>query len=82
MFDLDETLIHTELLSEYKPDSIELNMEGKIAYIKINIRPFMYEFLNEMIKLFDLCIYTASQDFYAKAIINHIDPSNKYFKLI
>lgn len=42
----------------------------------------MYEFLKELKNIYDLIIYTASQEEYAKAIIGHIDPDNKYFRAI
>ena len=39
----------------------------------------MYEFLNELKKYYDLCIFTASQESYAKTVLEQIDPKNKYF---
>jgi TFIIF-interacting CTD phosphatase-like protein len=78
VFDLDETLIHSVVCKKDHPDALEIAIEGTKTYVKIlpikknklrvNIRPFMYEFLHEMKKLYDLCIYTASQAPYANAI--------------
>lgn len=79
-FDLDETLIHTEILIRPSSDSVEFVIDGIRTDIKLNVRPYMYEFLNEIKKYYDLCVFTASQSSYAKTVINQIDPGNKYFR--
>ena len=63
--DLDETLVHYE----------ESNNEGKI-----NFRPYLDQFLNEMSSYYDIIIFTASLKEYADIILDHIDPDSKIIK--
>jgi CTD small phosphatase-like protein 2 len=46
--------------------------------IGIRIRPFCIEFLEKMIKYWDIYVFTAASSSYANAIINYIDPDAKY----
>lgn len=48
--------------------------------MKINIRPFVYQFLEEMKKYYNIVLFTASQKNYAEKIIKILDPEKKYFK--
>ena len=41
--DLDETLIHTEYQTVPACDNIEFMINGTKTYLKINVRPYMYE---------------------------------------
>lgn len=80
VFDMDETLIHSVACIKNDPGAIEIMISTGKSYLKINKRPFMYEFLDEMKKMYDLAIYTASQGSYAKCILKNIDPDDKYFE--
>lgn len=80
LLDLDETLIHCDF--EYK-------LIGHSTYIKLGddilpifIRPYAKEFLEFSSKFFDIVIFTASKMEYAKEIIDYIDPSRDYIKMI
>jgi len=42
------------------------------------MRPFCLEFLEEMSKIFEVYIFTASNQYYAKSIIDFLDPEAKY----
>ena len=61
---------------ESKDDSSEkvLNKVG------IFIRPKVKEFLEEISKLFEIGIFTASIPEYADAVINYLDPDERYIK--
>lgn len=59
VLDLDETLVH------YSDE----NGEGKVYF-----RPHLDYFLKEMVKYFELMIFTAAQQDYADTVINIIDP--------
>lgn len=39
----------------------------------------MYECLNEALKNFEIVVFTASHKVYADAILDYLDPENKYF---
>jgi len=83
--DLDETLVHC---CNY--DIGERSYHFMVSYMtnkgmvnaKINLRPFLYEFLQSVSKHYDIVIYTASSRDYALAIIDFIDPRRKYIKEI
>ena len=67
VLDLDETLIH------FKPNP---NNE---SIGKIMIRPYLYDFLKNIKKYYELIIFTAATQDYADPIINAIEKEEKYF---
>eukprot|EP01017_Pseudomicrothorax_dubius_P030217 TRINITY_DN3749_c0_g4_i2.p1 TRINITY_DN3749_c0_g4~~TRINITY_DN3749_c0_g4_i2.p1 ORF type:complete len:440 (+),score=112.49 TRINITY_DN3749_c0_g4_i2:44-1363(+) len=77
--DLDETMIHTCTMKE-RPDVVLTAKDdyGNSVSIPVKIRPYLHEFLKRMAEMFDIVVYTAGADYYANAILNHIDP-NKVF---
>lgn len=62
------TLVHTLF---YKIKCIK-NL--KIFQFGLNIRPYCYEFLEKLAKLYEIFVFTASSPNYANAIVNFIDP--------
>ena len=48
--------------------------------VGIFLRPGVKEFLDEASKYFEIGIFTASVKEYADAVINYLDPENKYIK--
>jgi len=71
ILDLDETLI-TRCHINDMPDKIVRTEADKT--IGIRLRPYLYEFLENMSKYFEILIFTASSLPYAEAIIGEIDP--------
>lgn len=65
VLDLDETLIHSRLKENEKPNNSK----------KILIRPGLNEFLKKVSELYEVVIYTASLKKYADSIIDAIDPN-------
>ena len=61
---------------------ITVDINGEMYEKAINIRPFLTEFLENMSKKYEIIIFTASTQYYADAIINHIDPENKYISYV
>ena len=85
LFDLDETLVHCtgDINAKKEPyqHSIEIVLPGnKKANVGINIRPFWKKTLNLIRKYYHIVIFTASHQAYADAVLDFMDPSNKYFK--
>jgi len=76
VLDLDETLVHC---SFYPPELYDLTIPITIDSIQYDIyvqkRPHLDEFLDEMLKLFYVVIFTASLSPYANPIIDRICPS-------
>ncbi len=83
IFDLDETLIHGVVnITNYKNEKNIISVttpSKKIAKIGVNIRPHWEEAIKRIKKLYTIVIYTASHSSYADAVLNFLDPQNKYF---
>ena len=85
LFDLDETLVHCtgdiNLKNEPYQHCIEIVLPGnKKSKVGINIRPFWKKTLNLIRKYYYIVVFTASHQAYADAVLNFMDPTNKYFK--
>ena len=82
IFDLDETLAHSEFKNIDKAQhkitvKLPSNIEVKIG---VNIRPHWKKALKEISKHYFIVIYTASDHSYADAILNYIDPDKEFFE--
>jgi Dullard-like phosphatase family protein len=64
VLDMDETLIHTV----FHPSGH-----------RVLHRPGLYQFLDAMVKLYQLVIFTAGLPQYADVVLDEIDPTGKYF---
>jgi CTD small phosphatase-like protein 2 len=86
LLDLDETLIHCFTQEEFdiSPHVPDLNLQitgpdDEKNTISISIRPYAYEFLQEMSKIFEIAIFTASSPLYANKVLDILDPNNQIF---
>jgi CTD small phosphatase-like protein 2 len=86
--DLDETMIHC--LDDRDPENEEPDVIIRIPmgpsdspldddYVDagINIRPHLYECLRQANECFQVVVFTASDQQYANAILDHIDPHHQ-----
>ena len=67
VLDLDETLIHFKA----NPNNEESGT--------IKIRPYLYQFLDNIKKYYELVVFTAATQEYADPIINALETNKKYF---
>ncbi|KAL8447551.1 hypothetical protein Emed_004339 [Eimeria media] len=76
VLDLDETLVRSTFA---KPSVytfiIKVDLDGKERPIYINKRPGVTLFLNEVAKLFEVVIFTASVSKYADPVMDKLDPT-------
>ena len=89
LLDLDETLIHGDFKEEYLNDIdhpydkiikfTSLDEQEEVS-VGIFIRNGVQKFLEEISKIFDIGIFTASSKDYADAVINYLDPNNEFIK--
>ena len=89
LLDLDETLIHGDFQEEYLNDLdhpydkiikfTSLDEQEEVS-VGIFIRNGVQKFLEEISKIFDIGIFTASSKDYADAVINYLDPNNEFIK--
>ena len=85
LFDLDETLVHCtgdiNMKGETYQHCIEVVLPcNKKSKVGINIRPLWKKTLNLIKKHYHIVVFTASHQAYADAVLNFMDPENKYFK--
>jgi CTD small phosphatase-like protein 2 len=83
---LDETLVHSSFLPFRKdinsneiidPDiHLKIYFDKKYYDVYVLTRPYIYEFLNDMSKIFIIYIFTASVKEYANPLLNEIDKNN------
>lgn len=71
VLDLDETLVHCHA---ERVDSCDFEFNVKMGTMELtlsaNLRPFLFEFLEEVSKLFEVVIFTASRREYACALLD------------
>ena len=79
ILDLDETLAHGQNIP-FTPTKNQIILQCKLNNIDTNIyvkiRPGVKEFLRKMNKIYEIIIFTASIEEYAKPLINLIDQKN------
>ena len=82
VLDLDETLISFEKEEIEEEENEEENEEiEEEENKKMMVRPGLYEFLDNLMKLkCELVIFTSSNKKYAEKIIDEIEKDKKYFK--
>ena len=82
IFDLDETLAHSEFKNIDKAQNIITVKPPSKKEVKIglNIRPHLKEALDLIKKHYFIIVYTASDRSYADPVLNFIDPNNDYFQ--
>ena len=89
VLDLDETLIHKPVQGRvYREDASHLEMKCFIEkdpqgrYFTVYKRPYLQEFLQELAELYTIYVFTASDQRYATAIVNSIDPERKFISRV
>ena len=85
LFDLDETLVHCtgdiKLNNDPYQHCINIVLPGnKETKVGINMRPFWKKTLNLIKRYYHIVVFTASHQAYADAVLDFMDPSNKFFK--
>jgi CTD small phosphatase-like protein 2 len=83
ILDLDETLMHSEVNIKNFPNKDNiitiLLPSQKTAKIGVYIRPNWEEAIKTIKKFYCIVVYTASYHSYANAVLDFMDPENKYF---
>ena len=80
ILDLDETLVHSSFKPinfnniSHKPDIfLKINFRDNIHNVYVLKRPYVYEFLKEMNKIYNIIIFTASVKEYANPLLDTLD---------
>lgn len=76
VLDLDETLIHSSPNSSAFVDfSIPSESQGKQTLTYVRLRPGVAAFLQRVARMYEIVVYTASIETYARAILKQLDPN-------
>lgn len=79
VLDLDETLVHCSIETHTKCDLVfPVNFNGDTYKVFMSKRPFFEQFLQTVSELFEVVIFTASQQCYADTLLDIVDPKKKY----
>ena len=74
VLDLDETLVHSSFKPPEQPDIVlPVEIEGKICYVYVLVRPGAVQFIEELSEYYELVIYTASLSKYAEPLMKILD---------
>ena len=75
VLDLDETLVHSQFQPFDVPCDITLKieLEDELHDIHVMVRPGVKEFLENMGKIYEIVIFTASVSKYADPLLDIID---------
>ena len=78
IFELDETLIHCCKLSQVSHISISINLKfGGQINSGLLLRPFAMDCLQKASELFEVIIFTTSEQSYANAVMDFLDPKHE-----
>lgn len=79
VLDLDETMVLNKHGKSHHADfNYQVFHEGSVYDFNCRLRPYLYEFLEEVSKDWLLITWTASIQKVAEPLINFIDPARKY----
>jgi len=76
VLDLDETLVHCSIDPIPNPDlTFKVDFNGILYDVYVRKRPCFQQFLEHVSRSFEVIVFTASQQVYAEALLNILDPS-------
>ncbi|XP_011624893.1 CTD small phosphatase-like protein isoform X2 [Amborella trichopoda] len=81
VLDLDETLVHSTL--EYCEDAdftFPVNFNDREHTVYVRCRPHLRDFMDRIVSMFEIIVFTASQSIYAEQLLNVLDPKRKVFR--
>ncbi len=82
VLDLDETLVHCTVEPVEDADlTFPVEFHGMTYQVYVRLRPYLNEFLEAIADKFEVIVFTASQQVYADALLNLIDPGTKNIEL-
>ncbi|KAK8897907.1 hypothetical protein M9Y10_000138 [Tritrichomonas musculus] len=77
VLDLDETIVYTTSIPPVDLHNSFFTIKVKRRKYYVQTRPYLKSFLEKASKLFNICVFTASEQIYADKIIDEILPNVK-----
>jgi CTD small phosphatase-like protein 2 len=78
VLDLDETLVHSEMVPTSTPNTIfKIRLNDILYNIYVYYRPGLLSFLNSVCNIYEVVIFTASMKPYAEQVLKALDPYNR-----
>jgi carboxy-terminal domain RNA polymerase II polypeptide A small phosphatase len=76
VLDLDETLVHSSFKPVAEADFvISIELENEVHHVYVQKRPGVDQFLEEVSKLYEVVVFTASIDKYGDPLLDLLDPN-------
>ncbi|KAL0478961.1 hypothetical protein AKO1_007875 [Acrasis kona] len=80
VLDLDETLVHSSLEIQKQYDRLlHVEMDGNLFDVYVKFRPYLFQFLQEVSKLYEIIVFTSSIESYADKLLDILDPEKCIF---
>jgi CTD small phosphatase-like protein 2 len=81
VLDLDETLVHSTLDGDCIPDFTFPVRIGSVCHmVAVRKRPHLHIFLERVARLYEVVVFTASQQIYAEQLLDTLDPNGRLIK--
>jgi len=81
VLDLDETLVHCSTDPLQAAELVFPVLANEVEYkVYVRKRPYFEFFLKKTSRMFEIVIFTASQEVYARKLLDILDPDCKYIK--
>lgn len=81
VLDIDETLVHSSYERTAKYDlhvpCCTNPMRKEFVHVYVAFRPYLKEFLEIAMSLFEVVIFTASVEIYCRPLMEHLDPQKR-----
>lgn len=82
VLDLDETLVHSTLDGSTNESDFVFPVDSGLMthLVSVRKRPYLHEFLSQVAKLYEVVVFTASQQIYAEQLLDIVDPDSQYIQ--